>query len=41
VPAWLGLPPGEGRVPGIVVLSDMFGPTAFYHHFASDLRAEG
>ena len=41
VPAWLGLPPGTERVPGIVVLSDMFGPTAFYHQFASDLVGEG
>jgi carboxymethylenebutenolidase len=28
-------------VPGVVLLSDMFGPTAFYHQFASDLVGEG
>jgi carboxymethylenebutenolidase len=41
LPAWLALPAGGERAPGVVVLTDMFGPTAFYFEVARRLAAEG
>ncbi len=39
--AWLAFPPGTEPVPGIVVLTDMFGPTPFYYEVARQLAADG